>query len=350
MNYMDKILTVVIPTYNMEKYLRKCLDSLIIEDKELFNTLEVLVVNDGSKDSSSAIAHEYQDKFPNVFRVVDKENGNYGSCVNRGLREATGKYIKILDADDSYDNNNLSKFLELLCQIDVDLILSNYLVVNGHGKVRRLVKYDVPSCVDLSFPEYIKDIKGIEMHSVTYKCANIRNIHYVQTEGVSYTDLEWVFSPLVTVKTFYYFNSVIYRYLVGREGQTVELSTYHKRFYDRMKGVWSMINSYKDICGRSDLNASYTDYLEKCLIGRLEGIYLSCLVVNRNATPIVEMDMRIKNEIDYVYNKLNDSIVNKLIKYKYIRYWRLTQSLPPLYVSYIHKLIKKLQFFLKAFI
>lgn len=86
----------------MEKYLRRCLDSLII-DEDGMKQLEVLVINDGSKDSSSQIAHEYQDKYPDTFRVIDKENGNYGSCINRGLKEATGKYVKVLDADDWFD-------------------------------------------------------------------------------------------------------------------------------------------------------------------------------------------------------------------------------------------------------
>lgn len=107
---MEKILTIVIPTYNMQDYLRRCLDSLIVPEEQM-QLLEVLVVNDGSKDNSSAIAHEYQDKYPGTFRVIDKENGNYGSCVNRGLKEATGKYIKILDADDWFDTKALTSFV-----------------------------------------------------------------------------------------------------------------------------------------------------------------------------------------------------------------------------------------------
>ena len=111
---MDKILTVVIPTYNMEKLLDKCLTSLIVNDKELMNQLEVLVVIDGAKDRSSEIAHSYEIKFPNTFRVIDKENGNYGSCVNRGLNEALGKYIKILDADDWFDSKGFKEYLLFL--------------------------------------------------------------------------------------------------------------------------------------------------------------------------------------------------------------------------------------------
>ena len=96
---MDKILTVIVPAYNMEQYLAYCLDSLCISQHQ--NDIEVLVINDGSKDATSIIAHDYERKLPQVFKVIDKENGNYGSCVNRGLAEACGKYIKVLDADDS---------------------------------------------------------------------------------------------------------------------------------------------------------------------------------------------------------------------------------------------------------
>ena len=100
---MAKILTVVIPTYNMEKYLDRCLTSLIVTNNDLLERLEVIVVIDGAKDRSSEIAHSYQIRYPQTFIVIDKENGNYGSCVNRGVAEATGKYIKILDADDWFD-------------------------------------------------------------------------------------------------------------------------------------------------------------------------------------------------------------------------------------------------------
>ena len=94
----------------MEKYLDKCLTSLIVSDDKM-PLLEVLVINDGSKDRSSEIAHSYEQKYPQTFRVIDKENGNYGSCINRGLKEATGKYVKVLDADDWFDTNNLSNVM-----------------------------------------------------------------------------------------------------------------------------------------------------------------------------------------------------------------------------------------------
>ena len=133
---MNKILTIVIPTYNMEKYLDKCLTSLVIEDRELMKQLEILVVIDGSKDRSSEIAHTYQVRYPQTFIVIDKENGNYGSCINRGLKEAAGKYIKVLDADDCYNSKSLQQHLELLRIVDVDLILTSYVIVNEKGQIK----------------------------------------------------------------------------------------------------------------------------------------------------------------------------------------------------------------------
>lgn len=105
---MQKLLTIVIPTYNMQDYLHRCLYSLVLEDEQLMSQLEVLVINDGSKDRSSEIGHEYEAKYPDVIRVIDKENGNYGSCVNRALAEATGKYFRMLDADDWCDTSALN--------------------------------------------------------------------------------------------------------------------------------------------------------------------------------------------------------------------------------------------------
>ena len=103
--------------------------------------LEVLVINDGSKGSSSQIAHEYQDKYPDTYRVIDKENGNYGSCINRGLKEATGKYVKVLDADDWFDTICLKRLLILLPNIDVDLILTDYIVFNEDNNKSTEVSY-----------------------------------------------------------------------------------------------------------------------------------------------------------------------------------------------------------------
>ena len=138
---LHKTLTVVVPTYNMEKYLRRCLDSLIVGEEGMAQ-LEVLVVNDGSKDSSSAIAHEYEARYADTFRVIDKENGHYGSCVNRGVEEARGRYIKILDADDCYDNAEFEKYVDTIKTVDVDMVLNDYAFIRPDGEIAGIRRYN----------------------------------------------------------------------------------------------------------------------------------------------------------------------------------------------------------------
>ena len=96
---MEKLLSIVVPVYNVEKYINKCLESLAVSEEQMAQ-LEVLVVNDGTPDNSAIMAKEFEKKYPQTFRVIDKENGGHGSCCNLGLKEAHGKYIHFLDSDD----------------------------------------------------------------------------------------------------------------------------------------------------------------------------------------------------------------------------------------------------------
>ena len=255
----------------MEKYLRRCLDSLIV-DEEGMKLLEVLVVNDGSKDSSSAIAHEYQDMYPNTYRVIDKENGNYGSCINRGLKEATGKYVKVLDADDWFDNENFRTFINILIGIDVDLIISNYCVVNENNKQKNFSKVGLKPYVTLFFPNSYKKIMHLQMHQVTYKLRNILGINYTQSEGISYTDQEWMFSPMTTVTTIYYYPESIYNYLVGRDGQTMDKTQLLKNYSHTLIGTKKMVAEYLKFNIESNV---FESYLLNRISMRLKYIYMT---------------------------------------------------------------------------
>ena len=210
---MNKILTIIIPTYNMEKYLRKCLDSLIVSEENM-QQLEVLVVNDGSKDSSSQIAHEYEAKYPQTFRVIDKENGNYGSCVNRGLKEATGKYVKVLDADDYFDNQVFDEYLSFLNNKDVDLVISDYCIVDENDAVQESYTFPLPLGETFTLNNLTDEtIHWLWHQGVAYKTDNLREMNYRQTEGISYTDEEWMFKPMSMVNSIQYFPNNLYLYL-----------------------------------------------------------------------------------------------------------------------------------------
>ena len=110
-----KTLTIIVPSCNMEKYLAKCCESMVVAP-ELMEHLEVIVVNDGSTDGTSEVAHSFERQYPGTFRVIDKPNGHYGSCVNSGLAEAKGEFVKLLDADDTYDKAEFERLLKFLVE------------------------------------------------------------------------------------------------------------------------------------------------------------------------------------------------------------------------------------------
>ena len=162
---MDKELTVVIPSYNMERFLPKCLESFGLdllqkEDGALADALEVIVVNDGSADRTSEVAHRFEGSFPTVVKVIDKANGNYGSCVNVALRGATGRYIRILDADDYFETGECAKYLRFLISLHgaADLVVNDYDEVGASGKATSVVRYGLPS--DAVFPFTASPIEG----------------------------------------------------------------------------------------------------------------------------------------------------------------------------------------------
>lgn len=214
---MEKLLSIIIPTYNMEAYLNRCLDSLLVG--ELQETLDILVVNDGSKDRSSEIAHTYSDRFPNSFRVIDKPNGNYGSCINAALPLAVGKYVKVLDSDDYFDTKALLTFLERLKTIDADAVLCNFTNEFMATGERQEVRLDYADGEAINPDE--REVQFYEMYSLAYRTSLFRGMDYVQTEGHSYTDVEWVFYPLFLLKGFVFVDVNLYQYQIGREGQTV---------------------------------------------------------------------------------------------------------------------------------
>ena len=287
---MNKILTIIIPTYNMEKYLCKCLDSLIVSDENML-CLEVLVVNDGSKDFSSQIAHGYESKYPLTFRVIDKENGNYGSCINCGLKEATGKYVKVLDADDYFDKVVFTKFIDFLKTIDVELVISDSTIVNTIGEFLEktsfsLIPNDVFSLSNLN----INDIKCLYHHNITYATAIFPKIGYCQTEGISYTDDEWIFFPMIKVNKVAYFRQVLYLYLIGRDGQTFDPERLKKEFNSRLVVGRNLVSYYTTHIGECSEGAMH--YLSVKLYYRLKPLYNFYLVnnLNVNMNPIIEFD------------------------------------------------------------
>lgn len=307
----------------MENYLPQCLDSLLIPS---FNKIEVLVINDGSKDRTSEIAHEYAAKYPDSIRVIDKENGNYGSCINRGLKEISGKYVKILDADDSFQTDSLAQYLDYLEKTDADAIFNDYVVVSPENKIIESHTYnnfrpydsiDVGQLID-TFP-----FRKMAMHAIAYKVSIFKTLDYHQTEGISYTDDEWIFSPISKVETVAYCPLTVYRYLLGREGQTASELAVQRNIGHIAKTLSKMLDIYEKSSTLSDF---HDKYLRKRIERKKNILYSICILSNQDliSFDLSKFDNELKSNHPDFYSSLGDDTMGafKLLKIKYIKVWR----------------------------
>ena len=139
-----KLLTFAIPCYNSEAYMRNCIDSLLPGGEDV----EILIIDDGSKDETARIADEYQEKYPTIVRAIHQENGGHGAAVNAGIANATGLYFKVVDSDDWVKESAYQEILETLRELvggekTLDMLISNF-VYEKVGEKHN--KDEIPTC------------------------------------------------------------------------------------------------------------------------------------------------------------------------------------------------------------
>ena len=323
----DKTLTIIVPSYNMEVYLPKCLGSLIIDNTNLQQKLEVIVVNDGSKDHTSEIAHEFEKTYPNVFRVIDKANGNYGSCINAALLVAKGKYVKVLDADDWFETNNFQSFLFELQNTTEDVILTDYDLVDLNGKVieshREIV--DTGTHTISQWPDEL--CRNLAMHAVTYRLALLKQIDYRQTEGISYTDQEWVYMRMSLASTCRYVPLLVYKYVIGREGQTCSLIQRMKQIGVEVQITCGILRYYLQHEGQFHPDARH--YMRTRMLSRVRRIYSYFLLEYRKTLlekDLAAYDQFVKDQSEQIYDEVGDVELSSKLHFHYIREWREKRS------------------------
>lgn len=222
-----KLLSVAIPCYNSESYMRKCIESLLPGGEDV----EIIVVNDGStKDNTAAIADEYAARYPGIVKAIHKENGGHGSAVNTGIENASGLYFKVVDSDDWVKEEAYMQILDKLRELAgggqaLDMLISNY-VYEKEGESRKKVMHQrriLPQDKIFTWEDCRHFTKGhyILMHSVIFRTQLLRDCGLKLPEHTFYVDNLYVFEPLPFVKNMYYLDVNFYRYYIGREDQSV---------------------------------------------------------------------------------------------------------------------------------
>lgn len=222
-----KLLSVAIPCYNSEAYMRNCIESLLPGGDEV----EILIVDDGSvKDHTAQIADEYEAKYPGICRAIHQENGGHGAAVNAGLKAATGIYFKVVDSDDWVNEEAYREVLETLRRFvmgedTLDMLVTNFVYEKQGAKHKRVMQYRtaLPKRQLISWKDVKVFMLGqyILMHSVIYRTEMLRECGLELPKHTFYVDNIFVFQPLPYVKTLYYLDVNFYRYFIGRTDQSV---------------------------------------------------------------------------------------------------------------------------------
>lgn len=228
-----KTLTFLVPCFNVADCIRRCVDSMLYSS--VLDDVEILLVNDGSTDSTLHILHDYEERYPDTVRVIDKANGGWGTAINLGIREAQGKYIKEVDADDWITSENLKEYIAFLKNNDIDYIATDYTeYFKAEDKYTRHsyhkeIYNKVMSLND--FWEHHPTAWDFPIHAITYRTRLLQDCGLTVGDRY-YGDIEYNLYPLPHVQSICVLPLNVTVYLRGSDGQSTSTSGYAKHYKD----------------------------------------------------------------------------------------------------------------------
>ena len=308
---MKKVLSIIVPVYNVEKYIEQCLDSFVV--KAILEKLEVLVIDDATPDKSAEIARRYVDKYPNTFRVISKENGGHGSAINAGIKEATGNYFKVVDGDDWVDGKALYNLITFLENQTCDLVCSNYCwVKEDTGK----------SVLDMKEPfkgvEYgkvysfdgVAEKTFLKMHNITIRTEILKKYCKPITEKCFYVDCEYILYPIPYVHSVAFLNDVLYMYRIGRAEQSVNIRKMRERCGQHERILNNLLEFYGE--HKANVSKETADYLAKGVMKMFVSqikIYLSYKPEKNYKDKIIELEKSVLKEFPEIYYMVRNKAV-----------------------------------------
>ena len=247
-----KVITFGIPSYNAANDMDRCISS-ILEGSAYAKDVEIVIVDDGSVDETASKADDWEARFPGIIRAVHQENGGHGMAVLAGLREARGTYYKVVDSDDWLDGPALATMLSCLRGfedrgMEVDLFISNYVYEKMHEGTHTTISYRhcLPRKKVFGWGEMGRFLpsQNLLMHSLCYRTEVLRSHDLPLPAHTFYVDNIYAYVPLPHCRTMYYADIDLYRYFIGREGQSVNEATMVRRLDQQFRITRIMMESY----------------------------------------------------------------------------------------------------------
>ena len=326
---MEKLLTVTVPAYNADRWLEYNLDSLLLPS--CLDILEVLVVDDGSVDRTGEIADIYAARYPDTVRVIHKANGGHGSGVNTGIKEARGRYFKVVDADDWVDEDAFQNLIEALKDADDDIVSSGFLWAKDNGS-----SYPATFPTEAEFKEPFKGVRYgetyrfeeiaeqryLKIHNLTYRTALLKEHDIRLDEHCYYVDTEYITYPVPFVETVRFLPDFVYRYRINRAGQSMGVKQMQKyaENYDRVLG--SLLRFYDSeivqSCGAKK-KGYIANIIARTAAARVR-IFLSLPTNKENKEALIRFDDGLKKNYPEIYRANINRAVSALRKSNYLLY------------------------------
>ena len=314
-----KLLTISVAAYNVEQYLENTLNSLC--NPEILKYLEVFVIDDGGKDKSLGIATKFQNMYPNSFHAIHKENGGYGSTVAYSIEHATGKYFKLLDGDDWFDEKGIAEVISRLKETDVDIIITDYLTGEDRENLTLMPCYQ-PDGTVISVKDY-RSKYSHGMWSLFYKTQLLKDSNMEFPLHTLYTDQIYATIPFAYAQNICFIQTPVYCYRFGRNEQSTSKPSRIKHA-DEMFEVCRILYDF------------YENNREKCneyMLFRISRYYINSIrtilmmpINKENKNKLISYEKENKTKFPSIYFAAEKSntmgkIVKLMRKTHYLAYW-----------------------------
>ena len=309
---MEKLVTFAIAAYNSEKFLKKCLESFLILDpfqKIYEKRMEVLIVNDGSKDRTEEIALHYQRTYPEIFRVITKTNGGHGSVINRAAKEAVGKYFKVIDADDWIEKESLSYYLDALEQTNAEVVLTHYKTY--HIKTGERIWWKT-FLEDYSREYTLMDIQKnwksmdrcLTFHGITYRTDFYRKKGIKLAEHVFYEDHQYATIPCCYATSIQPLDCCLYIYRIGDSKQSVsDKNQYLRRIHIKIVILTMCKYLKKNRNGMTEL-FYYEEKLSRLIVSYFVTVLLNSPIRAEGRAEAKELLKQVRLDCRTIYQKV----------------------------------------------
>lgn len=304
----DKILTIGIAAYNVEKTLDACLQSMV--NSNVNDKIEILVINDGSTDHTSKVAQKYVAKYPKTVKLINKKNGGHGSTINTTIEYASGKYLKMVDGDDKVETKGLNSLVDELEKNKIaDIVFSPYFTVNINTGEKKQIGYlkDSKQLYLDNKMALLKDFYNklfVAMHGITYRTKLLKNSKYRIDEHCFYVDVEYTIYYLINARKILLLNDPVYDYSIGSSTQSIDTKVKIKRRDQHLRVCKSLISFYES--EKANMPDYICDMIKNNIINMIlcnEYTLLMSLPSTKDSyTEIKEFDSYLKANSTDLYN------------------------------------------------